>query len=97
MTIQKFTKHIIAAAFMILPLFSVAQQGGQKHFKLLKGERWYGGTVDEGNLAPYEPGYKFDLSGIITVTSQRRFWFLLPEGTSGATSLLNSCFRKMSC
>ncbi|SEL31526.1 alpha-glucosidase [Chitinophaga rupis] len=63
MTILKFTKHIIAASLMILPLFSAAQQGGQKHIKLLKGERWYGGTVDEGNLAPYEPGYKFDLSG----------------------------------
>jgi alpha-glucosidase (family GH31 glycosyl hydrolase) len=64
MIIQKLTKQIIAASLIMLPFFSAAQQGeSQQHFKILKGEHWYGGTVDEGNQAPYQPGYKFDLFG----------------------------------
>jgi alpha-glucosidase (family GH31 glycosyl hydrolase) len=64
MSIQKLTKQIIVAALIVLPFFSAAQQSKQEqHFKLLKGEQWYGGTVDEGSQAPYPAGYSFDLFG----------------------------------
>lgn len=64
MIIQKLRKRIIAASLIMMPFFSAAQQGSQgQHFKILKGEQWYGGTVDEGSQAPYQPGYSYDLSG----------------------------------
>ena len=64
MFIKKITRQIVVVSLIILPFLSTAQQSSQEqHFKILKGEQWYGGTVDDGNQAPYQPGYKYDLSG----------------------------------
>jgi len=59
MALQKLTKKLLFVLILILPFIANAQQ----HFKLLKGEQWYGGTVDEGSQAPYQPGYSYNLAG----------------------------------
>jgi len=61
MLLQKLNLRALSAFLMLIPLLLPAQQ--EHHYKLLKGEQWYGGTVDEGSQAPYQPGYSYNLVG----------------------------------
>jgi len=65
MILQIVAKQILFATLLLLPFFLPAQQpaGKEQHFKILKGEQWYGGVVDEGSQAPYKPGYSYNLFG----------------------------------
>lgn len=56
--------YFVLTLMILMPFFSTAQQSkAPLHFRLLKGEQWYGGTVDEGHKAPYKPGYSYNLNG----------------------------------
>lgn len=65
MNIPNAGKKIVSILLFTLPLFSIAQQDTNevKHFKILEGEQWFGGVVDEGIKSPYKPGYSYDLNG----------------------------------
>ncbi|MEO7800698.1 MAG: glycoside hydrolase family 31 protein [Ginsengibacter sp.] len=64
MIIKNIRKKITFILLIMLPFFSIAQEGSDvKHYKILAGEKWYGGVVDEGTQSPYKPGYTYDLNG----------------------------------
>jgi alpha-glucosidase (family GH31 glycosyl hydrolase) len=64
MTMLTLPKQLLFSLLAMLPFFSSAQTGmTPQPIKLLQDEHWYGGTVDEGSQAPYQPGYSFNLFG----------------------------------